>query len=167
MSKNKGIVDPWRIVEPLIPEKQEVEATKKVDIGTGDPEADLRAQGEHTFVGSNYSIRVRNAGVTTTSIALRHLIMCLFELPPDQWKDTGIGVKIGKHERYVPKECQMVTLETATSDTQDTNLHGTLYMAASNLAEGISSLATVLLKIKKTTKGKTILAQYGVEPLLR
>ncbi len=112
--KPKGIVDPWRRVEPLQQQKRpapapETEQRQRINIEDVDRDADLAIPG-------NYVIRTTHASFSVTSVRIespKDALDILAECVVEAWRmkplmqalqAAGIGVRTGRYAYNVPSE---------------------------------------------------------------
>ncbi len=79
----RGIVDPWRVAEPIRSEEQTAAASSsnaKIDLDQLDFDRDLRVPRSYTFRARAGGIAVCSKEIATDNDALRQLVRCLFDL---------------------------------------------------------------------------------------
>lgn len=160
----KGIVDPWRVVSPLRPEKEEILPAKpKVDPGDVDLDAELRVTQYYIFRTTHGSIRIDSKDIATENDALKLLVACFFHLTTapkyrNLFKSEGIGFATANRSWNVPTT-------TASSFSFWKTDDATLYFAKYSHEKGMIALIGVLNQINREDRG--LLKKYGVSTLLR
>lgn len=157
----RGIVDPWRVVTPLRPEKEEILPAKpKIDPGEVDLDAELRITQYYILRSSYGSVRIDSKDIATENDALKLLVACFHHLVVtskyrDLFKAAGIGFETLQRKWNVPSAPQAVikTEEAA------------LYFAKHSHEKGMLALIGVLNQINREDRG--LLKKYGVSTLLR
>jgi hypothetical protein len=157
----KGIVDPWRVVAPLRPEKEEVLPTKpKINPGEVDLDAELRVTQYYILRSAYGSIRIDSKDIATENDALKLLIACFLHLvstPKHRtlFKEAGIGFETLKRQWNVP------AIPLAVVKTEESSL----YFAKHSHERGMLALIGILNQINREDRG--LLKKYGVSTLLR
>jgi hypothetical protein len=120
--KPKGIVDPWRKVEPLRPAPQVVTPSRKrINLDEVDRDADLAIPGKQVLRFMHACFDVTSTRVQTASDALDVLADCIADLfsihdISAMLTAAGIGVRCKDRMFNVPSEEESAsTLKNATS----------------------------------------------------
>lgn len=124
--RKKGIIDPWRIVEPLHkpePKPTELMPGQKIGLDQIDFDADLRVTQQCAFRCRSGSILVRSKLITNANDALCNVLRCLFQLLEQKgvaaellplgialqygnrvWntRDVSVAAKLETREGYTP-----------------------------------------------------------------
>lgn len=159
----KGIVDPWRVVEPLTrtpaPPK---DPEKKIDPREIDFDADLRVWERCLFPSKHGSIGVVGPDITSSDAALRALTRCLHEISTLKDGKTllanaQVGVAFGD------TEVRHTRLQTQTEP------HAVLYFVNQTFEEGMLRLIRLLNIVQRRpgAAGADILRRWGVTPMMR
>ncbi len=157
----KGIVDPWRIVEPIKPPPR----PNRADLGSIDFDADLRVPVTHTFRCSTGGIHISSIQMETEEDALRVLIACLFDilqtLPDGPALLDSIGMTRDRAEWNKPGP------KTPAAYLGAEKLQIAFHKATLDL--GMRTLVRVVSTVKKRPgkKGADILKKHGITPLLK
>jgi hypothetical protein len=159
MTTKKGIVDPWRIVDPVRPAPREA----RKDLGQ-DVDADLRMARQYTFRCSGGGLHVKSRNLNTDADALAAIVACLFDLmalPNIKTLLTNerIGLRLGKRSWNLPKE------GTAGANLETDNAR--LIFVNNTLDEGMKRLVRLFALAKKKDAETKFLQKHGVTPLLR
>ena len=171
----KGIVDPWRIVTPLVePKKAPRVATQtkaKIDLANIDWDADLRVPGMYIFRATGCCIKVTNKQIFTGCDALRDLVQCLFQIlelidGPDLLEEANIGLVLHDREWLVPQAEVRASLLSTPVDYAPKSM---LYFRMQSQDHGMLRLVRLLNRVirRPGTAGEYIVKRWGVEPILR
>jgi hypothetical protein len=159
----KGIVDPWRVVEPLTrtPEPPR-DPKKKINPSEIDFDADLRVWERCLFSSKHGSIAVVGPDVTSSDAGLRALTRCLHEISTLKdgkalLAEARVGISFGEGEVHHTR------LQTQTEP------HATLYFVNQTFEEGMLRLVRLLNAVQRRpgAAGTDILRRWGVTPMMR
>ena len=174
-SVKKGIVDPWRVVAPLVAPKQAprvaTQTKPKINLENIDWDSDLRTPGSHIFRSAGAGIQVTSKQIDTGADALRDLVQCLFQIlelfeGPDLLEEAGIGLELHDREWLVPAAGVAASkLETPAAYTPRT----VLYFIQQPYDHGMTRLVRLLNRVRKRpgNDGEYIVKRWGVETILR
>lgn len=161
----RGIVDPWRVVSPLRPEKEEVLPAKpKIDPGDVDLDAELRVTQYYILRSAHGSIRIDSKDIVTECDAIKLLVLCFLHLVTTPkfallFKEAGIGFSTLKREWNMPLTPPPPPCSFRVTD------EATLYFTRHSHEKGMLALIGVLNQINREDRG--LLKKYGVSTLLR
>lgn len=165
-----GVVDPWRVVEPLHPPARKP-STKRINLSEIDFDADLTAPKTYSFSSAHGSVEVKARGADNPSAALCVLVQCLFEIleqldGPDIFQPLHIGFSLAEREWAVPSP---VLLAEVLSTTEGYSPRACLYFVGQSYDHGMLRLIKALNVVRKRpgTAGSDILKRGGVVPMLR
>jgi hypothetical protein len=157
----KGIVDPWRIVDPIKPPPRQA-----VDLAHVDMDDDLRVPLQHTFRCRTGGIQVKSTRMETEEDALRVLLACLFEIlespnGPPRFESSGIGFTLESREWNMPGP--KVPSSYLGSGRVCIAFHRQTF------EQGMRSLVRVIGITKRLLgrMGINILKKHGISPILR
>lgn len=168
----KGIVDPWRVVEPLEkPKKPLVEERRRINLAEFDFEADLRHVESCVFRSRHGAIDVRSKQVRSNNDGLRDLVRCLFQIleeddGPDLFDNIGVGFALEDREWAAPAaEVQAVWLHTSAGYKPSAQL----WFLRQPYDSGMHRLIKLLVTVQRRpgAAGSDILKRWGVLPMLR
>lgn len=162
MTSKKGIVDPWRVVDPI----KAPPRPAGVDLNQVDMDEDLRVPLHHTFRCAAGGIQVKSVRMETEEDALRILIVCLFEI---QMSPNGRGrlEKAGIGFTLESREWNMPGPTTPSSYLGSGRICVAFHKQP--FEQGMRSLIRVI-GITKRLPGRIgvgILKKHGIDPLLR
>lgn len=156
--KRKGIVDPWRQVEPLRPTLRERPEGKK-DLYDIDLDADLAIPGKYVLRVKGAALDVTSTRVESPKDALDVIADCLMELMRVKAIGPalialGVGVRTRRGMHNVPdEEAQASRLDSANSAIWFTDV---------TLAEGVASL----VRLMRSSDAQPIVKKHGITPML-
>lgn len=160
----KGIVDPWRVVTPLVTEKRkEREPLTKIDPAEIDFDADLRPHERCVFASPHGSIVITGQGISSTDAGLMALIHCL-----DEITDYAEGLQLlddaGVHFTYDHEPQEWGGLRTSEGGPK-----ATLYFIDQTPTEGMLRLIKALNTVSRRPgpEGADILKRWGVSTMMR
>lgn len=159
MSKRTGIIDPWRKVEPLRPEKAAARVGKK-DIDDIDHDADLAVPGRYVIRGNAASFEVVSTRIDTPKDALDVLAECIAEL----WRNKYVGVALQNADIGVRTKDH--TYNAPDGDTPASTLksdHSTVWFCNEPLDKGMVKLA----RIMRSSAALPIVKKHGITPMLK
>lgn len=145
MSKSRGIVDPWRKVDPLLaPERAPAStpaAKERIDIEDIDLDADLAVPGRWAIRTEHVSIVVTSTRVAVPRDALVVLIECVLELTKLRGlgaalRELGVGARLGDVAWNEPGPDVVASTLKAEGCT--------LWFALATLDQGMLALARLL-----------------------
>lgn len=169
----KGIVDPWRIVEPL--RKPVVPPTpllpgQKVNLDQIDFDADLRVPQKCAIRSRSGSILVHSKQIETGNDALRDLVRCLFQLvdkkePAAEMTRLGIAFAYGTRQWRISSMAPSARLATSDGYEPATCLH----FLQQTYDDGMLHLIKFLNASSRRPgpAGADILKRWGVVPMMR
>jgi hypothetical protein len=168
---NRGIVDPWRVVDDVPGPRHAAGRRRKIDLSEIDFDRDLRAPQHCTFDSRAGSILVRSRDIANMNDALRELVSCLFQLlersdGPDLFEPIGVGFLLGEREWLLPRRnCPAAMIETGSGSSP----RAALYFLQQSYDDGMLRLIRLLCAVNGRTgpNGRDILKRWGVVPLLR
>jgi hypothetical protein len=158
----KGIIDPWRLVEPL-KKKPEVpqEARKRIDPAEIDFDADLRPQTRYIFSTPHGSILITGRNIMSEDAALLKLTQCIQDISATTQGQVlllqaGVGHTFGDPPLHT-------RLETKSKP------YASIYFRNQTYEEGMLQLIKVLNTVQRHSKinGKQILNRWGVSTMLK
>lgn len=155
--KPRGIVDPWRCVEPLRPSARPPRGVRK-DLKDIDLDADLAIPGRWTLRFEHASIEVSHVRVEAPVDALDVVAECLREASRAPTiaallRDLRIGVRVGSSAWNAPA-------------TEASSLEGglsTIWFAGQDLEHGVLALARAL----RSPSLAPIARKWGVTPMTK
>jgi hypothetical protein len=156
--KRKGIVDPWREVEPLRPALRERPAGKK-DLEDIDFDADLEVPGKYVLRFKHVSFAVLSTRVHTPADSVDVLADCV----TDMWKakglgpaltELGMGVRTRRAMYNVPGE-ETEASKLATEESA-------LWFVGVTLDDGMAALA----RLMRSFEAQPIVRRHGITPML-
>lgn len=156
--RRKGIVDPWRQVEPLRPAPT-TRAPGKKDLEDIDLDSDLAVPGKHVLRTRSAALDVVSTRVDTPKDALDVVADCVVALY--QTKATSraiaaldIGVRT-RHATYnAPDDKTMASkLESDTS---------VIWFIGVTLDEGVAALA----RLMRSSAAQPVVRKFGITPML-
>lgn len=163
---SKGIVDPWRVVTPVVEPPRE----PRIDLRDIDLDADLRTPNRYTFRTANASIQVNSVRIETGCDALRDLANLLFNLieireAAAQLKAAGVSFETNGRAWNMGLERVGSTLATPESYLTPTRLH----FADPDLNQGMERLVRVLTQAKSRPGplGAALFKRWGITPLTK
>jgi hypothetical protein len=154
----KGIVDPWRQVEPLRPTLRERPEGKK-DLDDIDLDADLVLPGKYVVRVKGAALDVTSTRVETPKDALDVIADCLMDL----WRIKAmgkalmaldIGVRTRRGMYNVPDE------HTPTSKLESAN--SAIWFGGTSLEEGVAAL----VRLMRSSDAQPIVKKHGITPML-
>lgn len=170
MTKKRGIIDPWRIVEPIKPEPPKPAPQGRIDLDQIDFDKDLKARQSWVLRSKHGSIEVASKEIVTASDGLRHLVGCLFNIleqidGPDLFEQAGIGFTLDAREWNMPAKGVPVARHATSEGTPV----ATLFFLNQPNDSGMLRLIRVLLTIQRRPgfEGVDILHRWGVQPMTR
>lgn len=154
----KGIVDPWRKVEPLRPAPRRPTPERK-NLEDVDLDADLAIPGSCVIRTRHASIRVSHVRVETPKDALDVLAECVAALwrstaTADALRHCGIGVRCRSGAWNMPDDA------TPASTLKSSN--ATLWFIQQTLDQGVLALAKVL----RADAASAAIKKWGITPML-
>jgi hypothetical protein len=170
----RGIVDPWRVVEPLHAPGSEAAnsaAPRRVNLDQIDFDRDLRVPQSCTFRSRAGSIRVHGRSIASGSDGLRELVSCLFQIldaktGTDWFESADLGFSLSARQwRLPPSDCPAAALRTADGYEPQT----ALYFRRQTYDDGMLRLIKLLQHVNRRPgdEGQQILKRWGVVPLSR
>jgi hypothetical protein len=163
-NKPKGILDPWRRVEPLQPQKRsappsQTEERQRINIEDVDRDADLAIPGSYTIRTTHSSFHVVSVRVDTPKDALDVLADCVIEawrIKPlgSALSVAGVGVRNRTYSYNVPVQ-----------NEQASTLKGgdaTLWFVQKPLDQGMLILARIL----RMPEAAALCKKHGVTVML-
>lgn len=131
--KKPGIVDPWRVVDPI-------EAPKRPPPTGLDLDADLRVPGRYVIRSEHCSFDVTSHKITEPADAVDVLVECLAELlklriMAAAFAAAGIGLRVGTWAWNAPEGVRAASLHNEKS---------TVWFTGKPFAEGMLVLARLL-----------------------
>jgi hypothetical protein len=106
--KPKGIIDPWRTVDPVHPPARErASRPERIDLEDIDFDVDLAIPGQYVIRSAHVSFRIVSTRLEEPKDALDVLITCILELAKtklfnEAFRGAGIGVRRGNTEYNTP-----------------------------------------------------------------
>ena len=158
--RGRGIVDPWRKVEPLrAPPRTPAVERERIDLDDIDRDADLAVPGRYIIRSEHACFDVTSTRVETPADALEVLADCVCTLFMNKaigttLIDAGIGIRFRDRAWNVPSE------ETPAS--QLTGGKAVIWFVEMPLDQGM----LVLAKILRTIAVSTTLRRYGIVVML-
>lgn len=165
--KKRGILDPWRIVEPLkAPPRTQVAPNTKINPSDYDFDAVLRMAQYYVFRSMHGSVEVRSKNLNTVDDALHLLVSCLRQLTALPTLDAlcrgaGLGASLGEFQLNMPTSFGYSCIQTHDTYQPKT----VLYFHNQSYDTGMLGLVR-LLNYAQRTNG-AILKHWGVTPLMR
>jgi len=156
MTKKRGIVDPWRTVEPLRqPVRVEPSSRARINLDEIDRDADMAIPNKHVIRSKHVGFDVTSTRVQTDNDALDVLANCVADLFMVQGVstmlvDAGIGVRYNDTVLNAPSEGAPAS--TLKSDAS------VLWFIGQPLDRGMLALAKVL----RTSFAAPILRRFGI-----
>jgi hypothetical protein len=160
MSKKKGIVDPWRTVEPLRPPvPPSLPVRERINIEDVDRDADLAIPNKHVIRSEHACFDVTSTRIDTQTDALDLLAECIGVLFLDRQVkpllvDAGIGVRCLRQAWNEPGP------DVAASTLRGGD--GVVWFIDQPLDHGMRALARVL----RTSAAAPIVRRYGIVVML-
>lgn len=158
--ESKGIVDPWRQVDPVHPKKERPKPVKeKIDISEIDLDADLAIPGTYIIRSEHASLKVTSVRVDTGSDALRIIAECILTLWTNKalaeaLEDAGIGASCGRQSRNaLSKETPHSLLKAEDAS---------VWFVEQTIDEGMLRLCKVL----RSPAAAPIVSRYGITVML-
>lgn len=154
----KGIVDPWRQVEPLHPAPAP-RPTGKKDLEDIDLDGDLAIPGKYVLRMKGAALDVVSVRVETPKDALDVIADCLVVL----WQvkpisralaALGIGVRTQRATYNAPNE--------ATPASQLASDHSMIWFIGMSLDDGVAALA----RLMRSSDALPIVRKFGITPML-
>jgi hypothetical protein len=158
MSGRKGIIDPWRQVEPLRPTLRERPEGKK-DLEDIDFDSDLEIPGKYVIRAKRVSIAVLSTRVQEPKDALDVLADCV----ADMWKAKGIGKAL--MELGIGVRTPRIMYNVPGDETPSSKLasdDSALWFTGVTLDEGMAALA----RLMRSSEAQPIARKHGVTPML-
>lgn len=154
----KGIVDPWKMVQPLRPPPRE-ERGERLDLDDIDLDADLEIPGRYVIRSKHASIDIHHVRVDSPRSALDVLADCLAELRKIKplgaaMIASGIGVRCRTGAWNIPPD------GTPASLLQSTN--ATVWLVGKDIDQGILAL----VKLLRESAASSTLRKWGIVPML-
>jgi len=160
----KGIVDPWRVVTPLVAEKRkEREPLTKIDPAEIDFDADLRPHERCVFASPHGSVIISGQGISSTDVGLVTLVRCLNEISGYE-EGRDLLDKAGVRFAFDHEPQPWGGLRTTDEGTKVT-----LYFEDQTHTEGMLRLIKALNTISRRPgpTGAGILKRWGVSTMMR
>jgi len=161
----KGIVDPWRIVTPLVAEKRETQKPlTKIDPSEIDFDADLRPNERCVLASPHGSIIITGKEITSTDAGLVALVRCLNQISGYE-EGREILAKAGVRFTFDHEPQPWGGLRTTDEGTKVT-----LYFENQTHTEGMLRLIRALNIISRRsgpTAGADILKRWGISTMMR
>lgn len=165
----KGIVDPWRVVEPLErPVRPPAPKQKKISLNEIDWDADIRDTRSYVFRSRQASVSIFSKVIQTPSDALYELVNCLFSVlemkdGPDLVEAAEIGFSIDDREW---------NLSNASQATQHSTPEGYPFRVRLRFLNqdhdaGMLRLVRLLNAVAQRPEGASLLKQQGITPMTR
>lgn len=162
----KGIVDPWRITDPLYPEKREPPTTKKkINVSEIDYDADLLPVGVFVLPSRHGSIEVRRQGLQSAEAGLRALAGCLralFQCQEKELTEAGIGILSGGEQLGALRE----DVAAASISTTDEGSPAAIWFVERTWDAGMLDLLRCLNHVRNRPGAASTLKQWGVTPII-
>ena len=157
--RRRGIVDPWRHVEPLRQPKVETPARERVDLEDIDLDADLAIPGSYVLRSQYVNFALTSVLISTPRDALGVLASCIVSLwatKPlrEDFVLAGIGVRCGSISWNVPRP------ETRTSTLQTPD--AIIWFKEKDLDQGMLDLGQILRRPEASSMCK----KHGVVVML-
>jgi hypothetical protein len=169
----KGIVDPWRVVDPIKPPPKPAATftKKKINLNEIDFDADLRLPETMTLSSKHGTVMIKNTRISTANDGLRDLVQCLFQIlelydGPELFDRAAVGFKLADRVWLEPPPgVRAAAVSTAPGYMPETALwfHKTSYDS------GMLQLIRLLNNVNRRTakEGSDILKRWGVIPMVR
>ena len=156
--KPRGIVDPWRTVEPLRPKPVAVRP-KRINLDEIDLDADMAIPGRYTIRSTHASFDVTSIRIVEPRHALDVLADCVAEL----WRDKHLGVAL--QAAGIGVRTRLITYNAPDSNTAASSLKGDecmLWFIGKPLDKGLLSLVRIL----RANTAAPILKKHGVVAMI-
>lgn len=155
--KRKGIVDPWRQVEPLRPTVRERPEGKK-DLEDIDLDGDLAVPGKYVLRVKGSALDVISTRVETPKDALDVIADCLVAL----WQTKGMGKALAALDVGVrtPHATHNAPNEKAASKLESDN--SVIWFIGTSLEDGVAAL----VRFMRSTDAQPIVRKFGITPML-
>lgn len=169
----KGIVDPWRVVDPIKPVARPaaVPTKKKINLNEVDFDADLRVAETMTLSSRHGSVMLQSTHIQTANDGLRALVQCLFEIlelydGPELFDAAGIGFKLADR---VWNEPPLGVRAAAISSSAGYVPDVALWFHKTSYDSGMLQLLRLLNNVRRRSlkEGSDILKRWGVTPMMR
>lgn len=157
----KGIVDPWRKVEPLRqPERKPAQASKeRIDIGDIDRDADLAIPGRHVIRSEHASFQITSVRLETPKDALD----VLANVVVDAWMHKAVGAALlhaGVGARYRDRAFNVPSEDVPASTLKGGN--ATIWFIENTIDVGMLGLARAL----RMPEAAAICKKHGVTVMM-
>ena len=157
--KGRGVVDPWRTVDPVHPPKPAPPSRKRIDPDEVDHDADLAIPNTIVIRSTHTCFNVTAVGIESDADAFNRLAECVADL--FGIKDiavmlyaAGIGVRCSDRMLNVPSEdVQTSTLKAGGSG---------LWFTEKPLDQGVLELA----RIMRSPYAASTLRRYGITSMM-
>lgn len=168
----RGIVDPWKINEPLqVPKPKVAPAAGKKNLAEIDFDADIQPARSCVFRSAHASIEVANNKVTNENDALRDLVRCLFSVlelvdGPGLFDEHNIGFRLSDRQFDPPTTLAGSAYLMTKADYTP---HAAIYFRNQSFDQGVLRLVRILRAVQKRPgiEGETLLKRMGITPMLR
>ncbi len=156
----RGIVDPWRRVEPVHPAARSTEPQReRIDVMEIDHDADLAIPGQYTLRSAHVAFHITSVRLNVPKDALEVLADCIMELAKlklfsDAFRGAGIGAKTGRATWNPPAE----SLPTSTLACEG----NTIWFAQAPIDQGMLLLARIL----RTPEAAGACRKHGIVVML-
>lgn len=162
----RGIVDPWRIVEPLYkpaPPPPPPE-NKRIDLTQIDIDADLRAPQQCAIRCRSGSILIRSKKIESGNDALRELARCLKQLALDKANEATLrDLEISVHIGAAPETTTNARLATAEGYEPTV----AICFHRQTCDDGMLRLIKFLNAVSRRPANADVLKKWGVVPMMR
>jgi hypothetical protein len=158
MSERRGIVDPWRQVEPLHPARRERPEGKK-DLEDIDLDADLSIPGKYVLRTRSVAFDVVSTRIESPKDALDVIADCIVAM----WQIKGMGkalMALGVGVRTRRSMYNAPSGETEASKLESTN--SVIWFIDVGLDEGMASLG----RLMRSLDAQPIVKKHGITPML-
>lgn len=158
--KRKGIVDPWRKVEPLHPPPRVARTLReRIDIEDIDRDADLAIPGRYTIRSAHVAFTVLSVRVAVPADAMDVLADCVATL----WLNREVGPALVA--AGIGVRCKRGTWNVPSADEPASTLEGgasILWFIQKPIDEGMLVLARIL----RAPPAASTLQKFGVTVML-
>jgi hypothetical protein len=156
--RRKGIVDPWRQVEPLRPPVRD-RPTGKKDLEDIDLDQDLAIPGKYVLRVMGVALAVTSTRVATPKDALDVIADCLVAL----WQVKGMGkalaaLNIGVRTRHAMHNAP----DEETKASKLANDYSAIWFIGASLEDGMAAL----VRLMRSSDAQPIVRKFGITPML-
>lgn len=157
--KRRGIVDPWRTVDPVHAKPAAAPRTGKKDLEDVDFDADLAIPGRYVIRSKHASFDVLSVRVRTPKDALDILAECVAEL----WANKYVGVALLNADMGVRTRNLMFNVPDASVPASRLEaVTSALWFCNVTLDRGLAKLA----KILRSSAAAATLKKHGITVML-